>query len=106
MNAIQIAAKLYECRDAARRLLGDHFDRDMALYAKAIRGIAATKGCTELSAAQGMAKECGGFGAIAILAAFVEMTEAEEIAPATNPAHREASEGSMREQSPDRPQKC
>lgn len=73
MNAIQIAAKLYDCRDAARSLLGAHFKRDMDLWATAIRGEAQTKECTELAAAQAMAREAGGFGAIVVLAAYVEM---------------------------------
>lgn len=75
MNAIQIAAKLYDCRDAARSLLGAHFKRDMDLWATAIRGEAQTTGCTELAAAQAMAREAGGFGAIVVLAAYVEMVE-------------------------------
>lgn len=37
MNKIQIAAKLYDCRDTAKRVLGAHFKRDMELWAKAIR---------------------------------------------------------------------
>lgn len=74
-NAIQLAAKLYECRNAARSLLGEHFKRDMGLWAIAIRGEAEAKKCTELAAATGMAKEAGGFGAIVILAAYTEMAD-------------------------------
>jgi hypothetical protein len=74
-NAIQLAAKLYECRNAARSLLGAHYKRDMALWATAIRSEAQTKKCSELAAATDMAKEAGGFGAITILAAFTEMAD-------------------------------
>jgi len=75
MNAIQMAAKLYECRDAARSLLGTHYKRDMELWALAITGVAASDKCSELAAANKMAKEAGGFGAIVVLAAYVEMAE-------------------------------
>ena len=75
MNVAQIAAKLYDCRDAARSLLGTHFKRDMDMWAIAIRGEAETKKCTELEAAHGMAREADGFGAIVVLAAYVEMVE-------------------------------
>lgn len=75
MNAIHLASKLYDCRDAARSLLGAHFKRDMDLWAIAIRGEAQAKNCTELAAAQTMAREAGGFGAIVVLAAYVEMVE-------------------------------
>jgi hypothetical protein len=71
----KMAARLYECRDAARSLLGAHYAQDMALWAMAIRGTAQTDGCSELAAATKMAKETDGFGAIVVMAAFVEMTE-------------------------------
>lgn len=73
--ATMMAAKLYECRKAAKSLLGAHFGRDMALWAKAIRGVAADDKTTELVAATKMAREAGGFGAVVILAAAVEMIE-------------------------------
>ena len=75
MNAIQVAAKLYECRDAARSLLGAHYRRDMELWSIAIKGVAASDKCSEIMAAHKMAAEAGGFGAIVVLAAYVEMTE-------------------------------
>lgn len=81
MNAeklTRMAAQLYECRDAARSLLGAHYKRDMGGWAMAIRGVAVSDGTTELAAAQKMAKEADGFGAIVVLAAFVEMTEPSE----------------------------
>lgn len=74
-QAVKMAAKLYECRDAARNLLGAHYKRDMDLWAIAIRGVADADKCSEMVAAMKMAKEADGFGAIVILAACVEMTE-------------------------------
>lgn len=75
MNAIQMVAKLYECRDSARSLLGTHYKRDMDLWALAIKGVATADKCSELAAATKMAREADGFGAIVILAAYVEMEE-------------------------------
>lgn len=75
MNRVQMAAKLYEARDAAKMLLGAHYKRDMELWAVAIRGEAESKKTSELAAAISMAKQADGFGAVMILAAAVEMTE-------------------------------
>lgn len=77
MNNVQIAAKLYDCRDTAKRLLGTHFKRDMELWAKAIRSVAESDKSTELAAAQKMATATDSFGVIVILSAFVEMTDPE-----------------------------
>ena len=77
MNALQMAAKLYECRDAARSLLGAHYKRDMDLWATAIRGVADSDKTSELAAATKMAREADGFGAIVILAAYTEMADPE-----------------------------
>ena len=74
-QATRLAAKLYECRDAARRLLGAHYKRDMDLWAIAIRGDAEQKKCSDLEAATDIANKAGGFGAIVVLAAYVEMAE-------------------------------
>jgi hypothetical protein len=75
MNAIQMSAKLYEFRDAARSLLGAHYQRDMDLWAIAIKGMADADQCSNLAAATKMAREADGFGAIVVLAAYVEMVE-------------------------------
>jgi hypothetical protein len=72
---VKMASQLYQCRDAARTLLGDNYRRDMELWATAIKGVAEVDKCSELAAATKMAAEGGPFGAITILAAFVEMTE-------------------------------
>lgn len=74
-GAVRVAAKLYECRDAARRLLGAHYERDMSLWARVIRGVAAEACVGELAAAQKIAGAEGGMGAVMVLAAYVEMTE-------------------------------
>jgi hypothetical protein len=77
-RAVAITAKLYECRRAARSLLGAHYKRDMDLWATAIKGVAATGQTSELDAATKMARETDGFGAIVVLAAYVEMMEPSE----------------------------
>ena len=79
MNRVQLSAKLYDCRDAAKRLLGEHFKRDMDLWEIAIRRIAESRQSSNLNAAMALAKEADGFGAIVILSAFVEMTEQTQI---------------------------
>jgi len=74
-RGVKLAAGLYQCRDAARTLLGAHYQRDMELWARAIKGVAAKDDSSDLAAATKMAAATGSFGAVTILAAFVEMTE-------------------------------
>jgi hypothetical protein len=73
--AIKVAAKLYECRDTARSLLGAHYAGDMAKWGKLIAALSKKRECTELAAAQELANEAGGMGAVFILAAYVELSE-------------------------------
>jgi hypothetical protein len=47
----------------------------MEHWAALVRAVARKKAITELAAAQELAREAGGFGAITILAAYVEMVE-------------------------------
>jgi hypothetical protein len=77
-RAVTITAQLYECRRAARSLLGTHYKRDMDLWAKAIRDGALQVGVSELAVATSIARKTDGFGAIVVLAAYVEMTEPSE----------------------------
>lgn len=81
MEGSATAAKLYECRDAAKTLLGEHYHRDITLLAKRIKSKAAELDCNDLQAAIALAKDADGFQTIVILAAAVEMVE-----PST-PAH-------------------
>ena len=79
MNAtqqqVQMAAKLYECRDTAKRLFGDGYKARMDAYAKTIKSMTKTTDMNELQAAMHAAKQTGGMAAVCYLAAFVEMTE-------------------------------
>lgn len=75
MNTVQMATQLYECRDAARTLLGAHYKQDMATWALAIRAGAKADNCSELAAAMKLATGGDGFKHIVVLAAFVEMSE-------------------------------
>ncbi|MDI3260309.1 MAG: hypothetical protein QJR02_11495 [Sinobacteraceae bacterium] len=76
MNTVQLAAAMYQCRDAARTLLGVHYARDMDLWAQTIRLEAERLKCSELAAALRMSRETpDGFRTIVILAAAVEMSE-------------------------------
>lgn len=79
MNAtqqqVQMAAKLYECRDTAKRMFGDGYKARMDAYGQTIKSMAKTSDMNELQAAMHAAKETGGMAAVCYLAAFVEMTE-------------------------------
>lgn len=75
-QAVKMAAKLYECRDTAKRLLGDGYQKRMTAYAQVVRSAANGMACSELSAATTLANKAGGgMAAIYYLAAVVEMTE-------------------------------
>lgn len=75
-NAIQMAAKLYECRDAARNILGGRYAEKMREYGDAVRAMAAEQGCGELEAGTRLAKATGdGMAAVLVLAATVEIIE-------------------------------
>lgn len=75
-NAVQIAAQLYECRNAARTLLGDNYSERMHEYGDSIRSVAAVKGCGELEAGKILAEAAGGgMTAVLVLAATVEIIE-------------------------------
>lgn len=81
MNAtqkqIQMAAKLYEMRDAAKSLLGERYADEMAEYGKVIRILAKRRGISELAAATAMSKDASlsALGVLKVMAAVVEMTE-------------------------------
>lgn len=81
MNATQtqvaMAAKLYEARDAMRRILGDKFAARMAELGAVIKQVATKRGHNELRAAQDIirAGELQGMDALQVLAAAVELVE-------------------------------
>lgn len=77
-KTVRMAAKLYEMRDLAKRLLGDRYSEEMGEIRKIIKGVqsglklneplvAATRICT--------ANSLGGVDAALIMAAAVEMVE-------------------------------
>ena len=75
-NAIQIAARLYECRDAARNILGVKYAEKMREYGDSVRAVAKVKECGELEAGKMLAEATGGgMTAILVLAATVEIIE-------------------------------
>ncbi len=75
MNKVQMAAKLYECRDAAKTLMGEKYETEIAKFSSLIAAQAKRDGSSELSAATDLAAKAGGFGAVYILAAYVELVE-------------------------------
>lgn len=73
---IEIAAKLYKCRDSARFLLGEGYAAKMADYGKAITEVAARLKCSELKAATKMAERTDdGMLQMLIFSAAVELAE-------------------------------
>lgn len=75
-QTVKMAAKLYECRDAARSLFGDTYHQRMEDYIEVVKSAAHAMRCSELSAATTLAnKAAGGVTAICFLAAAVEIAE-------------------------------
>lgn len=74
-NLIQISAKLYECRDTARRLLGDKYHDRMEAYGKLIQDVMDRKKCNELKAGMLLAQHADGMVSIMVFAATVELIE-------------------------------
>ena len=74
-NPVQIAAKLYECRDAAKFLLGDKYHERMAAYGEIVKSTANAMECGEIKAAMTLASKNGGMAAMLYMASVVEMTE-------------------------------
>lgn len=75
-QTVKIASKLYECRDAAKSLLGDRYKEHVDSCVMAIELTANTMGCSNIKAATTLAKKANReITAILYLAAVVEMTE-------------------------------
>lgn len=73
----QIAAKLYECRDTAKFLLGDGYDERMREYAEIVSAVSNAKGIGIIQAATEIAAnpQASGYEKIQILASAVEIIE-------------------------------
>lgn len=77
-NSIQIAARLYECRDTAKRLLGEKFTSRMQEYGDMVKKLAGAKGIDILMAGKILADpdvSGGGITSVLVLAATVELIE-------------------------------
>ena len=75
-NVVQIAAKMYECRDTARRLLGNKYPDRMRELGQAIKALSKEKSCSNLEAGKRIAESSGGgMVAILVMAATVEIIE-------------------------------
>lgn len=72
---IQISAKLYQCRDTARLLLGDKYHARMESYGNLVRDVMDRKKCNELKASILLAEHADGMVSIMIFAATVELIE-------------------------------
>lgn len=73
----QIAAKLYECRDTAKNLLGEEYKKKMDEYGEIVSNVSNSKGIGILEAASELAKDsrASGYEKIQILASAVELIE-------------------------------
>lgn len=75
-QAVKMAAKLYECRDTAKRVFGDRYYERMEAYGQTVKSAANALNCSDMAAATTLANKAGGgMAAICFLAAVVEMTE-------------------------------
>jgi hypothetical protein len=75
-QAVKTTARLYECRDTAKQLLGNKYRERMDAYSQVIKSAANAMECGDLTAAIALAKKAGGgMATIYYLAAVVEMTE-------------------------------
>ncbi len=74
---VRVAAQMYDCRDAARRLLGDKYHARMQAYGCVVRGVARRANCNDIVAGATVIKAAGlqGIDALLIMAAVVEMVE-------------------------------
>lgn len=72
----KIAARLYECRDTAKNILGDKYHDRLSAYMDAIKQVAETRKTGALEAALIMAKNTDdGMTTMLIMAAAVEIEE-------------------------------
>lgn len=79
-NAVQLAAQMYDARDAMRGLFGDRFSLKVAEYQGYIKKVAAAHKCDEMKAAMTLIAKLeqqglGGISQALILAAYVELIE-------------------------------
>jgi hypothetical protein len=75
-HLVQTAAKLYECRDTMKFLLGDKYKAAMEKTGEEIKHVMVAKKCDEVMAAVELAKEVNQpMATIRLLAAAVELVE-------------------------------
>ena len=86
-QAVKMAAKLYECRDTAKRVFGDGYHKRMEAYGQVVKSAANALNCSDIAAATTLANKVGGMAAICYLAAVVEMTEPSNVKVTGAPAH-------------------
>lgn len=77
VQQVQLAAKLYEARDAMRSLLGERYAARMAEIGGVLKKVAARDTVNEIQAAQVVIKaiDAQGYDALQLLAAAVELVE-------------------------------
>lgn len=78
---VAMAAKMYQCRTTAQRLLGDKFRQRMQDYASVVRAVAKRDNCNDIVAGATVIKEAGlqGMDSLLLMAAVVEMIEPSNV---------------------------
>lgn len=76
-KVIQLAAKLYECRDTAKTFLGDGYSERMREYGEIVSAVSNQKRISIIQAAIELAQDhqASGYEKIQILASAVEIIE-------------------------------
>ncbi len=80
-DQIKLAAKLYKCRDTAKKLYGDHYQEKIEGYKRFIKAVMIKHNYThELTAAMRLIEDCkdmdgAGMATMNILAAAIELIE-------------------------------
>jgi hypothetical protein len=72
---VRMAARLYEMRDAARKILGDDYQARMKEYGDVLTTAAKASGKSELAVATTLAKCSSPMAVVFLMAAAVELTE-------------------------------
>lgn len=76
MNSFQIASRLYDCRDAARTVLGESYPGRIQERGQVVRELATRNQCGVLEAGKQLAASAeAGMDALLTLAAVVELIE-------------------------------
>lgn len=76
---IQVAAKMYNCRTAAKKLLAENYTEKISFYKTVLRGTMRNKNMNEVEAAYDLCKDeqvqANGMAVLLFMAAAVDISE-------------------------------